>query len=108
MSAVIVMRLRSRGPSSVRSYTSPNSTSSVSETSLGAKPPIIRCAALGCASSVIAVAPSPLLRPLAGYMSAILVLRIGDVLAPFGVPLGEGEVGHEVLGGGAVPVPLVA
>jgi len=28
------------------------------------------------------------------------------MLAPFGFPLGEREVGHEVVGRGAVPVPL--
>src|SRR2546426_12273962 len=35
-----------------------------------------------------------------------VVLGVGDVLAPVGVALGHGEVGHEVIGGGAVPVPL--
>jgi hypothetical protein len=30
-----------------------------------------------------------------------------DVFAPLGGAFGDGEVGHEVVGGGAVPVPLV-
>src|SRR2546426_564266 len=32
------------------------------------------------------------------------VLDVGEVFAPYGVALGEGEVCHEVVGGGAVPV----
>src|SRR6266704_4460818 len=38
--------------------------------------------------------------------SVAFVLR-GDVVTPFGVALGQGQVGHEVVRGGAVPVPLV-
>ena len=40
MSAATVIRLRSRGDSSVRAQMSPNSTSSVKDTSFGAKSPI--------------------------------------------------------------------
>src|SRR6186997_165213 len=34
------------------------------------------------------------------------VLVVGEVVAPLGLALGEREVGHEVVGRGAVPVPL--
>ena len=36
------------------------------------------------------------------------VFGAGDVLAPFGVAFADGEVGHEMVGGGAVPVPFAA
>src|SRR5262249_34071572 len=45
--------------------------------------------------------------------SAAAVLLVGDVLAPGRLrpvvrgTLGDGQVGHEVVPGGAVPVPLV-
>src|SRR5215217_6134578 len=40
---LMVIRLRSRGDSSGRDHTCPNSTSSVSDTNVGAKSPIIFC-----------------------------------------------------------------
>src|SRR5439155_1301896 len=36
-----------------------------------------------------------------------MVFAIANVLAPFGVAFGHGEMGHEVVGRGPVPVPLV-
>jgi hypothetical protein len=47
-------------------------------------------------------------------VSAVVVLVVGDVLCPVrlgsfvaGDGFGDGQVGHEVVGCGAVPVPLV-
>ena len=32
--------------------------------------------------------------------------RVADVLSPGGVAFADGQMGHEVVGGGAVPVPF--
>src|SRR5204863_120264 len=55
VSAATVTRLRSFADSSVRSHTSPNSTSSVKPTRAGAKSPNMRCAPDGCLSSAVSV-----------------------------------------------------
>jgi Glucose dehydrogenase C-terminus/FAD binding domain len=50
---------------------------------------------------------------LANGRSAVVVLVVGDVVAPVGLGslvargFGDGQMGHEVVRGGAVPVPLV-
>ena len=35
-----------------------------------------------------------------------MVLGVGDVVSPCGVAFADGQVGHEVVGGGTVPVPF--
>src|SRR3954453_23997621 len=121
-SAVIVTRLRSRGDSSLRFQTSPNRTSSVRETSLGAKSPSIVAAADCCGSSGMGAllpvggAPAAAKRCAAagGSAGGLAVLGVGDLFAPLGLraalALGEavpdGQVGHEVVRSSAVPVPL--
>ena len=59
ISVATVIRLRSRFDNSVRSLTSPNKTSSVSETSFGAKSPIALCAGSGLESRVFLVLRLP-------------------------------------------------
>src|SRR3954466_6886536 len=44
----------------------------------------------------------------AGALSAGGVFVVGEVVAPHGVAFGDGDVGHEVGGGAAVPVLLAA
>src|SRR5256885_1984399 len=43
-----------------------------------------------------------------GYWGLVVVLGVRDVLAPLSVSFGQREMGHEMVGCGAVPVPLVA
>ena len=40
-------------------------------------------------------------------MLGALVFVVGDVFTPGGGAVGDRQVGHEVVGGGAVPVPFV-
>src|SRR3954447_18440152 len=44
----------------------------------------------------------------AGALSRGRVFVVGEVVAPHGVALGDGDVGHEVGGSAAVPVLLAA
>ena len=43
-----------------------------------------------------------------GLLGLVVVLGVRDVLAPLSVSFGQREMGHEMVGCGAVPVPLVA
>src|SRR5712691_7728290 len=93
------MSLRSRLERPGRSQTSPNNTSSVSSTSLGAKSPINCCAGLGWSGMSL------------GLVVRARVLGVGDVGAPFGFGarfggFPHGDVGHEASGCSAMPVPL--